>query len=358
MSRYLVERGSWPDVYYDVVNEEGQSLGSRFLNINDAYGAYRGDIRFAGSDADLPKVVSKQQAPVEGNQAELAARNQPNPALFVVPTSDGNFFVNERLGPSASSNIDFGNADVIKYKYPHLSAEIDRALNTYDISYDPESKFWLTTDGYGRQRGAAVSEQAAREQLQGLNPNATVKQRSNAAGTGTDNTGTNINTNTGTNTNTNTTSTSFEDLKNQLATLQSEYDTLVERARRQRSDSTGGIVGGGVVDDGSSLNPGQTSGDSSGIGTTGKVYGPDGTEYSSAAAALAAGVMDFTFARPQFGPGLIASADTLGSQFLMPKANTGNANPGANIANQNIQLFEIGAPKVALPNQIPNPFRV
>jgi hypothetical protein len=146
----------------------------------------------------------------------------------------------------------------------------------------------------------------------------------------------------------------YQNLQKQLADMQSQYDRLV--AQQSRPNTGGTVGGGGLVDDGSTLNPGQTTPGGSNLGNTGKVYGPDGKEYSSAAAALAAGVTNFTFAPPQLGPGLIAGADTLNSQFLQPAANTGNANPGANIANQNLQLFQMGAPKVALPGQIRNPF--
>jgi hypothetical protein len=146
-------------------------------------------------------------------------------------------------------------------------------------------------------------------------------------------------------------------LEKQLAEMQSQYDRLVAQQSRPNTGGTGGTVGGGgLVDDGSTLNPGQTGAGGSNLGNTGKVYGPDGTEYSSAAAALAAGVMNFTFVPPQRTPGLISGADTLNSQFLQPAANTGNVSPGANIANQNLQLFQMGAPKVKLPGQIPNPF--
>jgi hypothetical protein len=148
---------------------------------------------------------------------------------------------------------------------------------------------------------------------------------------------------------------SFENLQSQIAALQQSYNELVNRKDNSGGGGGGGsgnIVGGGVVDDGSSFNtPGPAN-----LGNTGKVYGPDGKEYSSAAAAIAAGVTNFTSSPPQLGPGLIAGADTLNSQFLQPPANTGNANPGADIANQNAQLFNMGAPKVSLPNQIKNPF--
>lgn len=145
----------------------------------------------------------------------------------------------------------------------------------------------------------------------------------------------------------------YNALQSQLNDLQTRYDDLTSQYGEIGGIGTGGIVGGGVVDDGSSLNPGQNN-----IGTGGVVYGPDGKMYSSPAAAIAAGVTNFTYLRPQTGTGLIAGADTLNNPFLQPAANTGNANPGASIANQNQQLFEMGAPKVKLPGAVTNPFAV
>jgi hypothetical protein len=135
-------------------------------------------------------------------------------------------------------------------------------------------------------------------------------------------------------------------LQAQLAELQKAYDTL----RRRPTDSGGGLTGGGgVVDDGSTFNPGGGF-----LGTGGVVYGPDGTAYSSPAAAIAAGVTNFSYQRP--GSGLISGADTLNNQFLQFARNTGNANPGADIFNQDQQLFNLGAPKVALPAGVARPF--
>lgn len=148
-------------------------------------------------------------------------------------------------------------------------------------------------------------------------------------------------------------------MQEEYAELQKKYNDLVKNQSNtvsgsaSGSGSSGGTVGGGVVDDNSSFNPGQTG---LNLGNTGKVYGPDGKEYSSAAAAIAAGVTNFTSSPPELGPGLIAGADTLNNQFLQPSANTGSTNPGAGISNQNQQLFNMGAPKIKLPGNIANPF--
>ena len=139
-------------------------------------------------------------------------------------------------------------------------------------------------------------------------------------------------------------------MQEQLAMLQQQYEMLLKE-QQQKGGSSGGIVGGvGVVDDGSSLNSG------GGMGTTGVVYGPDGTPYSSAAAAIAAGVTNFTFVKPVVpqtpaGPGLISGADNLTG---IPPGVSGNVNPGALIAGQNQQLFT--RPTGA--QMPPNPFAV
>lgn len=115
--------------------------------------------------------------------------------------------------------------------------------------------------------------------------------------------------------------------------------------------SPGQIIGGSVVDDGSSFNTGATGG----LGNSGVVYGPDGKVYSSAAAAIAAGVTNFSHTKPAGGStGLIKGADNLTN---IPNAATGNANPGGLIANQNQQLFTRPT-TVQLPPGVYNPFAV
>lgn len=142
-------------------------------------------------------------------------------------------------------------------------------------------------------------------------------------------------------------------LQQQLADLQAQYNAL---SKTGGGSTTGSTVGsGGVVDDGSSFNNGGV-----GMGTGGVVYGPDGTAYSSAAAAIAAGVTNFTYIKPVIpqtppGPGLIQGADNLTS---VPPGVTGNVNPGGLIAGQNNQLFNVGPARVALPGGVRNPFAV
>jgi len=146
-------------------------------------------------------------------------------------------------------------------------------------------------------------------------------------------------------------SSQYEALQKQMAELQAQYDRL--RQTGSGGGTGGGIVGGGVVDDGSSFNPGNTG---SGLGSGGVVYGPDATSYSSPAAAIAAGVTNFAYSKPA-GPGLISGADTLSNAFMAPSLNTGNTNSGALITGANQQLFNMGAPKVALPGNVRNPFQ-
>lgn len=147
----------------------------------------------------------------------------------------------------------------------------------------------------------------------------------------------------------------YQKLQQQLAEMQKQYDTLVAQQGKQGGLGSGGIAGGGVVDDGSTFNPGGTGG----LGTGGVVYGPDGTSYSSAAAAIAAGVTNFTYTKPVIpqtpaGPGLIQGADNL---TAVPPGVTGNVNPGGLIAGQNSQLFQRPT-GVQLPAGVRNPFAI
>lgn len=97
----------------------------------------------------------------------------------------------------------------------------------------------------------------------------------------------------------------------------------------------GGLVNGGigVVDaSGSGVNP---------MGTGGVVYGPDGKMYSSAAAAIAAGITNFSYSKPLFNAqnqGLISGAN---NAIPLPDSSTGNANSGGLIAGANQQLFKL-----------------
>ena len=147
----------------------------------------------------------------------------------------------------------------------------------------------------------------------------------------------------------------YGSMEEQLALLQLQYNELLKQQQAKKNSGGSGtatVGGSGVVDDGSTLNPGV-----GGMGTTGVVYGPDGTAYSSAAAAIAAGVPNFTFVKPVMpkspqGPGLITGADNLTS---IPSGVTGNVNPGALIAGQNDQLFARPT-GVQLPRGVTNPF--
>jgi hypothetical protein len=135
-------------------------------------------------------------------------------------------------------------------------------------------------------------------------------------------------------------------LEQQLAAMQKQYEQLVSQYGRQGGLGTGGIVGGSLVDDGSTLNPGQMGAGGMGLGNTGKVYGPDGKEYSSPAAAIAAGVANFTYARPLFSSGLINAATLNSNPFLQSSAGGNNVSSGAATFNQNPQLFSLGAPQL------------
>ena len=156
---------------------------------------------------------------------------------------------------------------------------------------------------------------------------------------------------------------SFFNLDSQMqqdyADLQTRYDDLVRnQSNTGGGNSSGGgnsggtVGGGGVVDDGSSLNPDASS--STGAGTSGIVYGPDGTSYSSAAAAIAAGVPNFTFVKPVMpGVGANDSGSDLSSFTNPDNTKTGNINPGALITNANTQLFRINPTnRVRLPTGV------
>jgi hypothetical protein len=134
--------------------------------------------------------------------------------------------------------------------------------------------------------------------------------------------------------------------------------------------STGGTTGTAAATDTTAINtPGAdniTAGSQQGTaGVTGAqvVYGPDGKEYASAAAAKAAGVTNYTYTKPLFGassttqPGLLASADTLKNPYTLPATQTGDVNPGGLIATTNKQLYS-GKAKINLPAGVTNPFGV
>ena len=135
-----------------------------------------------------------------------------------------------------------------------------------------------------------------------------------------------------------TDSAEYKAMQLQLAKLQAAYDKLYG----QDGTSDGGIVTtGGLVDTGDG-------------GTSGVVYGPDGAMYSSAAAAIAAGVTNYTTTKPFIpGAGTATAGDSQG--FVVPSGQTGNTNPGGFISGARQQMFTM--PTTAqLPGGIANPF--
>ena len=139
--------------------------------------------------------------------------------------------------------------------------------------------------------------------------------------------------------NTWTDSAEYKSMQTQLANLQTAYDKL---AAGQSGTSDGGIVTtGGLVDTGDS-------------GTSGVVYGPDGAMYSSAAAAIAAGVTNYTTTKPSIpGAGTATAGDTQG--FVIPSGQTGNTNPGGFISGARQQMFTMPT-GAQLPAGVANPF--
>lgn len=161
----------------------------------------------------------------------------------------------------------------------------------------------------------------------------------------------------------------------QLAALQKSYDAI-------SSSKTGGIMtppaGGGVLSGagtdtavpvintptpvgGSGIVTGAldvtTTGaevpTAPGNATTGVVYGPDGTMYSSAAAAIAAGIRNYSTTKPA---GLLASADKLGGQFNTGSSfMSGSNNPGGLISGAKQQLFK-NTVSAQMPYGVKNPF--
>ena len=129
-------------------------------------------------------------------------------------------------------------------------------------------------------------------------------------------------------------------MQSQLAALQEAYDAL--SAKQGETYGGGGIVTtGGLVDTGDG-------------GASGVVYGPDGSMYSSAAAAIAAGVTNYTTTKP-FIPGAntATAGDTQG--FVIPSGQTGNTNPGGFISGARQQMFTMPT-GAQLPAGVANPF--
>ena len=138
-----------------------------------------------------------------------------------------------------------------------------------------------------------------------------------------------------------TESSEYTSMQSQLSKLQAAYDKL---AAGQGGTSDGGVVtDGGLVDTGSS-------------GASGVVYGPDGTMYSSAAAALAAGVTNYTTTKPAIqGAGTATAGDSQG--FIIPSNQTGNTTPGGFISGARQQMFTMPT-GAQLPTGVDNPFIV
>lgn len=103
----------------------------------------------------------------------------------------------------------------------------------------------------------------------------------------------------------------------------------------------GGTAGGGAIGV-TVVDPGLPTNDTvqPGFGTTGVVYGPDGKRYSSVAAALAAGVTNYSFNKPmlnQSTAGLINSASNQMPTYQQPM----NPATGGLITGANDQLFKM-----------------
>lgn len=144
------------------------------------------------------------------------------------------------------------------------------------------------------------------------------------------------------------------ELKTQLAALTTSYNTLANKSTTPTPvtpTATTPLVGAATTPISTPTTPfavttpGATTpapatpaAPAAPTGTSGVVYGPDGTMYSSAAAAIAAGVQNYTSTKPV---GLINSSNTLGAGFTSfnPTA-AGNANPGGLIGGASQQLFK------------------
>lgn len=129
----------------------------------------------------------------------------------------------------------------------------------------------------------------------------------------------------------------------EYGSLQDQYSMLNKEYAKVQRDANGNIVGGNMVDDGSTFNFGDAS--TGGTGTTGVVYGPDGTPFSSVAAAVAAGVTNYSFSKPA-----TAAAPNIGSTDATstvpsptaPAPTAFNFGGGGLISNANQQLFRQG----------------
>jgi hypothetical protein len=136
-----------------------------------------------------------------------------------------------------------------------------------------------------------------------------------------------------------TDSAEYKSMQSQLTALQTAYDKLA--AGQGGGGDSGIVTTGGLVDTGDG-------------GASGVVYGPDGSMYSSAAAAIAAGVTNYTTTKP-FIPGAntATAGDTQG--FVIPSGQTGNTNPGGFISGARQQMFTMPT-GAQLPAGVANPF--
>jgi len=129
----------------------------------------------------------------------------------------------------------------------------------------------------------------------------------------------------------NTLNTNYTNLQGQLNSLQAQYDAL--RRRGNSTTGTGTTGGSGVVSgSGTTVDGDAPAGGSSSTDTTmGVVYGPDGTMYSSPAAARAAGVFNYTRVRPT------RTANPATTQTANPSVNASPIGFGGGLINNVVQ---------------------
>lgn len=129
-----------------------------------------------------------------------------------------------------------------------------------------------------------------------------------------------------------TLNTNYTNLQNQLNALQASYAAL-QRRGTGNTGSSGTSGGTGVVgDSGATVDDGSTSGGGTGMDTTmGAVYGPDGTMYSSPAAARAAGVFNYTRVRP------VRTTNPATTQTPNPTVNASPIGFGGGLINNVVQ---------------------
>lgn len=127
-----------------------------------------------------------------------------------------------------------------------------------------------------------------------------------------------------------TLNTNYGNLQTQLNSLQASYAAL----QRRGTGSTGGSGGSSVISgNGTTVDDGTASaGGGTGMDTTmGAVYGPDGTMYSSPAAARAAGVFNYTRVRP------VRTTNPATTQTPNPTVNASPIGFGGGLINNVVQ---------------------